>query len=276
MSLDVARRLLACPVCGEALEASGAGLSCGSAHAFDVARQGYVNLLGAKAPANADTPEDAAARGRLLGSGLYDRIAAEVAGRLALSSTIVEVGAGTGFYLARALGERDARGVALDVSVAAAKVAAKSHPRVASVVADVWRPLPLRAGRFDGVLCVFAPRNMGEFARVLRDGGLLVVVTPTASHLDTLRERYGLLGIEDDKDARLARSAVGWFQPIARKTLDYVAPARASVVRDLIAMGPNAFHGVPDDVTDAEVHVSVTVSLFRKAAGTQAWRSGDE
>ena len=105
---------------------------------------------------------------------------------------------------------------------------------------------------------------MGEFARVLAANGLLVVVTPTASHLDGLRERHGLLGIEQDKDARLARSAVGLFEHIGRSQVDYRAGAAAAVVRDLIAMGPNAFHGVPDDVEDADVHVSVTISLFRK------------
>lgn len=266
MGLDAARGLLACPVCAGALELGDTALTCPDGHAFDLARQGYVNLLGAKPPANADTADMVAARERVLVSGLYDRIADEVARRLAGANTVCEVGAGTGFYLGRSLGAR-ARGVALDVSTAAARRAARTHPRVASVVADVWRPLPLRPGRFDGLLCVFAPRNMVQFARVLAPGGLLVVVTPTASHLDSLRERYGLIGIEDDKDARLARSAVGLFEPIAAKTLDSSAPATASVVRDLIAMGPNAFHGVPAEVSDADVHVSVTVHLFRKPVG---------
>ena len=64
--------------------------------------------------------------------------------------------------------------------------------------------------------------------------------------------------------ARLQRSAVGVFEPVARVGVEYRAGATASQVRDLIAMGPNAFHGVPDDVRGAEIGVSVTVSLFRK------------
>ena len=264
MSLDAARGLLACPRCGGALEVGERALHCQAGHSFDIARQGYVNLLGAKPPANADTAAMVAARERFLAAGVYDRIATEVARRLALTSTILEVGAGTGFYLARALGERAARGVALDVSPAAARRAARAHPRLAAVVADVWRPLPLRSGRLGAVLCVFAPRNMAEFARVLAGQGLLVVVTPTAAHLAGLRDAHGLLGIEPDKDDRLLRSAVGLFEPIARNRLDYVVPAPAAVLCDLIAMGPNAFHGVPETIGDADVHVSVTVSLFRK------------
>lgn len=266
MSLDAARGLLACPVCTRPLSASadGRAWTCDQGHSFDLARHGYVNLLGARPPANADTAEMVAARERVLNSGLYDPIADAVARRLARCSTILEAGAGTGFYLARALGERDARGVALDVSVAAARRAARAHPRAASVVADTWGTLPLLPGRLSAVLCVFAPRNMAEFARVLASGGLLVVVTPTASHLAELRADYGLVGIEDDKDARLQRSAVGVFEPVARVGVEYRAGATASQVRDLIAMGPNAFHGVPDDVRGAEIGVSVTVSLFRK------------
>lgn len=267
MTLDAARGLLACPACGQALDVVGRPVRCPAGHTFDVARQGYVNLLGAKPPANADTSAMVDARARFLAAGAYDRLADDVARRLARAETILEVGAGTGFYLARALGDRNARGVALDVSPAAARRAARAHPRLASVVADVWRPLPIRSGRLGAVLCVFAPRNLAEFARVLTGQGLLVVVTPTAAHLAGVRERHGLLGIEQDKDDRLLRSAVGLFEPIARNRLDYVVAATADQVRDLIAMGPNAFHGVPGDVEAADVHVSVTVSLFRRPAG---------
>lgn len=264
MTLDAARGLLACPVCAAPLAWADGTARCPGHHAFDVARQGYLNLLGGPPPANADDASMVTARGRFLAAGHYDRVADEVSRRLRHSRAIAEVGAGTGFYLGRALADRDARGVALDVSVPAAKVAARAHPTMASIVADAWRPLPLLSGRLDAVLVVFAPRNLPEFARVLGAGGLLVVVTPTASHLRELRERHGLLGIDDDKDERLARSASGLFEPIATTRCEYVAAATGDQVRDLIAMGPNAFHGVPDDVDAADLQVSVTVSLFRK------------
>ncbi len=265
MPLDAARGLLVCPLCAGPLTVDGHEAACPAGHRFDVARQGYLNLLGAKPPANADTAPMVAARERFLGSGVYDRIADDVARRLSTTpGPLLEVGAGTGFYAARALGARDARGIALDVSTAAAKRAAQAHPALASVVADAWKTLPLRSGRFGAVLCVFAPRNLPEFARVLADRGLLVVVAPTGEHLASLRRDHGLLGIDDDKDERLMRSAVGLFEPVARNTLRYQVSAGAEQVRDLIEMGPNAFHGVPEGIRPAEIEVAVTVSLFRK------------
>lgn len=255
---------MACPVCGEALRPDGGAVGCCRGHSFDVARQGYLNLLGGPQPANADTAEMVAARQRFLTAGQYEPIAAEVARRLARQSVVLEVGAGTGHYLARVLDANPAaRGVAVDVSVAAARVAARAHPRASSVVADVWQGLPLLPGRFGGLACVFAPRNWAEFSRVLVEGGTLVVVIPEPDHLAGLRERYGLLGVGEDKRERLLRDASGSFEPLGTKRLRYSVAATAEQVADLIAMGPNAFHGVPEVTEPTELDVSVTVLWFR-------------
>ena len=98
---------------------------------------------------------------------------------------------------------------------------------------------------------------------MLGDGGLLLVVTPDPEHLASVRERYGLLGIESDKDDRLLRSASAQFQAIGRHRVRSSLAADADLVRDLIAMGPNAFHGVPQDVEAIETRVAVSLWLFR-------------
>lgn len=266
MSIAAATGVLACPGCGGALQLVECALVCARGHAFDIARQGYANLLGGPQPANADTPAMLDARERVLASGLFDPISDDVARRARAAAVLAEVGAGTGFHLARALdGIPGGRGVAFDVSVAAARRAARCHPRAASVVADVWAGLPVLPRRLGAILCLFAPRNMVDFARVLGHRGLLVVVTPNADHLSGLRERHGLLDIDPHKEDRLRRSAVGLFDPIVAKRLAYTRRVGADGVRDLIAMGPNAFHGAPTEVADADVTVSVTVHVFRNA-----------
>lgn len=264
MALDVARGLLACPVCAVGLELGERAASCSSGHSFDVARQGHLNLLGAAQPANADTPAMVGARARVLASGAFDAVDDVLARRAARCRRVLDVGGGTGHHLARLLDAvPEARGISLDVSVPAARRAAKAHERAASVVADAWGTLPVRSRRLDLVTCIFAPRNLAEFARVLAEGGLLVVVLPDADHLRSLRERHGLLGIEADKDARLTRAASGHFEAIGRQRVRTPLAADADLVRDLIAMGPNAFHGVPESVGSLETEIAVSVWLFR-------------
>ena len=151
--MDLANDLLACPVCRSGLTVAGSSVRCVNGHSYDLARQGYLNLLGGPEPANADTAAMLGARARVHAAGIFevvaDRVAAQVGGRM----SILEVGSGTAYYLSRALGQDPAAvGVALDVSRAAAKAAARTDPRIAAVVADVWRPLPVRDRCLDAIL----------------------------------------------------------------------------------------------------------------------------
>ena len=53
---------LRCPVCAGSMTLDERSLRCDRGHAFDVAKQGYVNLLGHGAPQHADSAEMVAAR----------------------------------------------------------------------------------------------------------------------------------------------------------------------------------------------------------------------
>ncbi|MEU8116978.1 putative RNA methyltransferase [Micromonospora sp. NPDC048947] len=74
---------LRCPVCGEPLAEATAGstatLRCPRRHSFDIARQGYVNLLAGRAPHAGDSAEMVAARADFLAAGHYDVISAALA-----------------------------------------------------------------------------------------------------------------------------------------------------------------------------------------------------
>ena len=265
VTLAAATGLLACPLCAEPLAVESAGATCPHGHRFDTARQGYLNLLGGPQPANADTADMVAARTRVLASGAFDPLDEALARRIDDGATVADVGGGTGHHLARLLDAHPAsRGVSLDVSVPAAKRAGRAHPRAAAVVADAWGTLPLRSGRFDAVTCIFAPRNIAEFARILRPAGLLLVVTPDPEHLASLRSREGLLEIEAGKEDRLLRSVSGWFDAVARHRVHAPIDADASLAHDLIAMGPNAFHGEHRTVAPLVTEVAVSVWVLRR------------
>jgi 23S rRNA (guanine745-N1)-methyltransferase len=274
---------LRCPVCGSPLAAGSGALTCPSGHSFDLARQGYVNLLTGQAPAGADTAGMVAARAEVFAAGYFDGLltaVAEVATsyrgeRSDNTGLVLDIGAGTGHYLAAVLDRTDGPGLALDSSAAAARRAARVHRRAGAVVADVWRRLPVADGCAQAVLDVFAPRHPEEFHRVLRPDGVLVVVTPRPEHLARLVGRLGLLGVDPQKKERLDAGLGRWFDRIEARpytrglSLDRVGAGR------LAAMGPSAFHigaaelaarvaTLPETV---EVELAVDLAAYRRRPG---------
>lgn len=241
---------LVCPVCASDLVLEAAALRCAHGHAFDVARQGYVNLLPGRARAGtADTPEMVEARAAFLGAGHYDAILDAVAASsdVALgegpAGCVADVGAGTGDYLARVLERSPGRvGLALDLSKHALRRAARAHPRIGAAVCDTWKPLPVRTGAAALVLDVFAPRNAAEFARILGPGGALVVVTPGADHLHELVDVLGLVTVDDRKDERLAGSLGERFVLAGSVPVRFAMSLSRHDVEALVAMGPSARH----------------------------------
>ncbi|WP_144122370.1 putative RNA methyltransferase [Catellatospora sichuanensis] len=176
---------------------------------------------------------------------------------------VVDLGAGTGYYLAAVLDAWPAaEGLAFDVSRAALRRAAKAHPRAGAVLADTWGTLPLADASVDLLLNVFAPRHGAQMRRVLKPGGLLVVVTPTERHLTELREQLGLLSVHPSKAERLAQELRD-FTPIGEQVLEWRLDLTAAQAEDLIAMGPNAFHDHARATAPATCTAAVRIGTYR-------------
>jgi 23S rRNA (guanine745-N1)-methyltransferase len=262
--------LLRCPVCLGGLEADEGVLRCGQGHAFDVARQGYVNLV----PGNGDTAEMVEAREAFLGAGHFRRLTGglvEEALGVDAAGAVVDVGAGTGHHLAYVLAAPPERlGLALDTSTAGLRRAARIHPRAAAVGADAWKPLPLKDSVAGIALSVFAPRNAGELARILAPGGSLFAVTPTTRHLAELVGPLGLLSVPDEKEDRLDTRLAAHFELAGRRTGEQSMFLTRDEMSQLVRMGPSAWHvdeesvaqrlaALPEPMT---VTMSVTLSRY--------------
>ncbi|HSN35308.1 MAG TPA: methyltransferase domain-containing protein [Arthrobacter sp.] len=256
----VSAAALLCPVCRNNLGFSGGTgrtLVCPAGHSFDAAKQGYFNFLTGKGTVfEADTAEMVAARFDFLSAGHYRPLADAVAelaapalsaGTIGSPGTVLDAGTGTGHYL-RALLDRaaldrtPAAAVGLDISKFALRRAARLNPEALNLACDVWQPLPLADGAVDAVTVVFAPRNAPEFARVLRPGGRLVVVTPRPGHLEEVAGRAGMLGIDPAKDERLAASLGGHFSALSADNLDVPLLLGPDDVARLAFMGPAGHH----------------------------------
>ncbi len=253
-ALDAVLPALRCPVCRDRLARDAGGLACPRGHRFDVARQGYVNLLaGRRGAATGDDAAMVAARWDVLAAGRYAPLTAALVDACAgASGLVVDVGAGTGQHLAAVVDACAATapvtGLALDTSAPALRRAARVHPRVAAVGADVWGRLPLADGAAAVVLDVFSPRNGEEFARVLADDGRLVVAVPTGAHLGELVAAAGLLGVDADKAGRLAAQLGPRFEVEAERVVTWTLDLDAATAATLVAMTPSARHVPHDEV----------------------------
>lgn len=275
--LDDLLSLLRCPHCGGALERAGDAVRCADGHSFDLARQGYLSLLrGDGAPAG-DTAEMVAARERFLAAGHFERVTTRLAEAVegGAPGVIVDVGAGTGFHLARLLDRLPAaRGLALDVSKPALRRAARAHPRLAAVAADTWSPLPLGDAAAAAVIDVFAPRNSPEIARVLREDGVAAFVTPAPGHLQELVTALGLLTVDEHKRERLAEQLAPHLDIVATHDLEWRLHLDRAAARDAAGMGPTAFHVDAPELAErvaelpqpVDVTAAVTLTLATPAS----------
>ena len=250
-----------------------------SGHSFDVAKQGYVTLAaGAGLKHKGDDMDMVNARETYLAMGHFAPFVEAVTGAVqdALDSaslaestpaSLLEVGAGTGYYLAHTLDSiAEARGVGLDISPHAAKHLAKCHPRVGAVVADVWERLPIRDESVDAISVVFAPRNPAEFQRVLAPSGQVIVLTPGAGHLDELREPLGILGVEEGKVDRMYEQAEGYLEQAA-DPVDISFPIeldKASVAAQ-VGMSPSARHISAGELAERMAALPPTLTVTARA-----------
>lgn len=291
--------LLRCPVCAarktdsrlEAEQSSAnrtpitRSLRCECGHLFDVAKQGYVTLLGGKGrTVSGDSAAQVLNRESFLRAGHYSPIAGalsrtvsevlqqQTAGR-ERGSVVVEAGAGNGYYLASILDilSDSTVGIGTEISVSAAKRLARAHARAASVIADTWNSLPIATSSCDVVTVVFAPRNAAEFARILSPGGALVVVWPGPMHLMPLRKSLGMLGVENDKTDRMARELSAWFDFDGAEIRSYQWPLDldAQSATELALMGPSGVHLDVESVRTAisalpqlEASIDIKIGVF--------------
>ncbi|MDY0340373.1 MAG: 23S rRNA methyltransferase [Coriobacteriia bacterium] len=276
--------LLECPVCQAHLDRDGGSLRCAGGHCFDIARQGYVNLLSGGAGAGtADSREMVRAREAFFATGHYhpliDAVAADTSAAAAgVPGCIIDAGAGTGEYLAATLEATPGRiGLALDISKHAARVAARIHPQVSAVVCDVWGRLPVRCGVAAAVMSVFAPRNAAEAARVLAPGGALVVVAPNSRHLNELIEPLGMISVDPLKSERIARTLGERFILEHSRGLEERVTLTVDDAVTLVSMGPSARHTTPDRVRERAVElgasleatIAVDISVWRLCARSE-------
>ena len=147
--------LIVCPICRGDLQCGACPWRCAKGHSFDVAREGYVNLLPAQQK-NSRDPGDSEdmirARREFLDKGGYAPLREAVVETLMplKPRSLLDMGCGEGWYTdALRAASGDVTGV--DISKPAIRLAARRYPGVTWLVAS-GAALPDPAGIFNASL----------------------------------------------------------------------------------------------------------------------------
>ena len=282
--------LLICPVCDAQLTRVDRMLKCPQAHSFDVAREGYVNLLLAgrkRRKILGDTRDMLRARRSFLQRGFYsplsdainEHIHAHLANVRRDGACIADVGCGEGHYLGQLKHHLDHRPehdsvcyFGIDISKDAAKLAAKKHAGIDFIVANVNEKVLFADNSIQVLTNIFAPRNVAEFDRVIAPDGLLLIVIPGPHHLESLRTEPDILplGIEPDKQKRVVEQFAGRFKRVTEQIIAFEMRLTGAELVNLVQMTPNYWHSSNETwetvraVESVQTEASFTILAFRR------------
>ncbi|MCY0966670.1 putative RNA methyltransferase [Parathalassolituus penaei] len=204
MNATTPAHILVCPVCDASLildlDSQPRSCRCPQGHSFDVARQGYINLLLAqhkRSRAPGDSADMVIARRQFLAQGFYQPISDAfnqfvVASLPANADQLADVGCGEGYYSDRLLRELNNAGHAVnlygvDISRDAVRQACQRNRDIYWLVASGGR-LPLHNGQLDALVSLFTPVMPEGWRKTLKSGGSALLVTSGADHLIELRQ----------------------------------------------------------------------------------------
>ena len=232
---------LICPLCATILNKEEKCYRCQNRHSFDIARQGYVNLLPVQNKRSlnpGDTYEQVLARRRFLESGFYAPIS-DALNKLSegCSGPILDAGCGEGYYSSRLAAYMDAPLVGVDISKEAVRCAAASYKNAQWLCASAAR-LPVADHSVGLITSLFAMTDAAEFHRVLVPGGHFIRVLAAPDHLPALKSVIYEQVIHKEKEGMTALPGF---------TLEQVVPVQFSFtveghqVQDLLSMTPHVY-----------------------------------
>lgn len=276
--------LFICPICQSPLVPAADTWRCdgslnakNTCHPFDVARQGYVNLLPVqqkKSKAPGDSSDSILARKRFLAADYYqplqDLLCEQIQSILPQdgvrknkeSVTWLDIGCGEGYYTeAIAQTKGIDRLIAADISkpavleVAKASKAAKrlwleadklddSKATIYPIVTSAAH-LPLSNNSLMGISSIFSPILPTAFNDVLQQGGYVVIAKPDISHLASVREAL-FDEVREHNSDKFLTELVPFFDLLETHKVSTELSLSEQALADLLTMTPYAYRAQPD------------------------------
>ncbi len=269
---------LACPLDGNNLKRQDSIWCCADGHTFDIARQGYSNLLlvqNMRSRSPGDSKKMVSARTRFLQQGFYSPIAKIVSTlidtRRNQSSEIscLDSGCGEGYYLNQIIAQNSKHQflslIGLDISKWAVKAAAINNKSATWIVATNAN-LPIQSQSLDYVLCIFGFPVYKEYLRVLKTSGQLIMVSTGPNHL---RELRNIIYADIHDKSKKIRLCPEEFVGNLTKNLTYsVELSTKQQISDLLEMTPHLYRANKEGIAKAaaldklEVTIDVNLEVF--------------
>lgn len=237
-----------CPLCQTAFQQKANSQVCSNNHHFDIAKEGYLNLL----PVNAknsknpgDNREMMQARRAFLNSDGYLPLAEKVSELLGSylagkeSAQLLDLGCGEGYYTAHIAKQLPEQFIinGLDISKVAIRYAAKRYKNINFCVASAY-DVPLGDASLDALVRIYAPSQDSELQRLIKTDGYLVTVTPAPRHLLQLREKIYQQVTEHAQE----NAPPEGFNKIDQINLNYPLQIDSvTILQDLVNMTPFAW-----------------------------------
>lgn len=273
------KSIIRCPICREDLKEEDRNFICLNKHSFDLAKEGYINLLLNNHKTSndpGDNKEMVQARRAFLETETYRPLLTKIETLINIhfsekdEISILDIGCGEGYYLGNLLTDfkiyQNITAFGMDLSKHAIGSAAKRYKNAQFIVGNINYPLPFMDHSFDLILNIFAPRNVPEFVRVLKKDGLLLVVSAGMNHLSNLRERLNAKVEYVEKSDQIKNSLLDSFKLIATEELEFKTLLKKDDLINLIKMTPLYWQIDQKkiaDLVDMETNFAFNIFLFQ-------------
>lgn len=276
---------LVCPIDGKKLDRQQQQYICESGHTFDIARQGYVNLLPVQHKRSKNPGDSKAmvvARKQFLDTAIYQPIAAKLT-ELVLAQLqehedccLLDAGCGEAYYtdaVFTALWENndsaDFSLIGLDISKDAIFQSTKRNKQIDWIV-GTNRKLPVKDESVDIILCLFGFLSVEGFTKALKPGGKIIFVDPGMNHLKELREVI-YPSLKKAEPSTLQNMEISGFSLKSSDSLTFKERlSDVEQIKNLLLMTPHFYRASKEgreaaaELTELDLTVDVVFRVFEK------------
>lgn len=238
----ISEKVLICPICKESLKEQRRSFLCKNRHCFDVAKEGYINLLlcnKKKSKSPGDDKIMVSARNEFLQKGYFEQLRKkiELLVKENCPSLILDAGCGTGFYTQNLQDEFNI--ISIDISKEAARYTSKNNKKSLVIVSSIF-DMPIKDKVVGVILNIFAPKPQAEFARILEKNGIIIEVVPGEDHLKELKEKI----FNENNELNQEKFAFNNFDLKKSMRLKYAVTIKETgELIDLLKMTPYFYKG---------------------------------